>query len=189
MDAAGRYGPQVALGPSFGAAPNGGGRCTLSFGCKPSGGLSGGEGAVAAAGAAGSGRQAGAVAAAREAAARAAALRATGGGGAHGEAKGAPPLLRAGSGVLDAVSARYADRAPVGIRGSPRYQQFVDELDSESRQLRQTRVLDVRVTALVTGLQSLAFALLMADMVLTYYAASCVHSGILCARDGASSSR
>mmetsp|Transcript_41523 Transcript_41523/g.102469 ORF Transcript_41523/g.102469 Transcript_41523/m.102469 type:complete len:233 (+) Transcript_41523:243-941(+) len=63
----------------------------------------------------------------------------------------------------------------VGIADSPKYQKLVEELEDESKQLRGARALDVRVTALVGTLQSLAFALFMADMLLTYLAAQCAH--------------
>jgi hypothetical protein len=71
-----------------------------------------------------------------------------------------------------------------GVRESPRYQQLVDELDGEARVLLHTRTLHVRVTELVSALQSLAFLLLLADMVVTYLAAECVGHTRSCRQQG-----
>ncbi|KAG8461969.1 hypothetical protein KFE25_013988 [Diacronema lutheri] len=132
--------------------------------------------------------------AAREAAAQAAALRAqaqAGTGAAPGAERERTRRSSSNCGadganggsvvtMLQAVTLRSGEPGAVGVRESPRYQKLVDELDGEARALRDTRVLDVRVTRLVRSLQSLAFGLLLADMVVTYFAAQCKHAGVSC---------
>jgi hypothetical protein len=95
---------------------------------------------------------------------------------AHAAADGAQttPHAKAAMHLLGSMAAARASRLHAGgVRESPRYQRLVDELDAEHAVLLRTRALSVRAVTLARSLQTLAFVLLMADMLVTYLAAEC----------------